>query len=261
MRIFIAYSYQERDRWIEDLIFPLITSFDSTPVHGKDIQGARLSDEVKDRISRCQALLAFVTRRGNDSVDGRYFTHRWVTDELAFASQLGKAVVEVREAGVDPQDGIAGDRVRIKFEGTDRLEVLLQLTGTLARWHRQMRRVHLIPQKSIVRDGQLMEVGAEWLRGQMNRPGFRCQYQILDGDYESSPVDAEVRSIEGRLYLSAGHLSSGSRLRLHITTSEGVFVSGFENVDDVNLPIALAPSEDRFADPRPRGLETVLRGE
>ena len=94
------------------------------------------------------------------------------------------------------------------------------------------------------------------VRGQMKRSGFRCQYQILDGDYPSQPVDTELRSIEGRLYFTTARLTSGSRLRLQITTDEGVFVSDFENVDDINLPFALAPVETRLVDPRPRGLES-----
>lgn len=259
MRIFVAYSYQERDRWVEDIVFPLISAFDSTPVTGKDIQGERLSDEVKGRIERCQGLMAFATRRGEPTGDGKYLTHRWVTDELAYASQLGKAVVEVREADVDEQDGIAGDRVRIKYNESERTELLLQLTSTLARWHRQVRRVRVIPLRHTLRDGQLVEIGAEWLRGQMKQDGFRCQYQILDGDYPSQPVDTELRSIEGRLYFTAARLTSGSRLRLRVTTDEGVFISDFENVDDINLPFALAPIERRLIDPRPRELESVLR--
>ena len=149
--------------------------------------------------------------------------------------------------------------MHINYDANNRTKLLLQLTSTLARWHRQMRRVHVIPLRHVVRDAQLSEIGTEWLRAQAGQPGFRCQYEILDGDYPSKPVDAELRSIEGRLYFSAMQLTSGSRLRLRITTSAGVFVSDFENVDDVNLPIALETSENQSADPRPRGLETLLR--
>ena len=39
----------------------------------------------------------------------------------------------------------------------------------------------------------------------------------------------------------------------------GVFVSDFENVDNVSLRISLDAAEDQLQDPRPRGLETVLR--
>ena len=34
MRIFIGYGYNDRDRWIEDLVFPLLTAFGCDLVHG-----------------------------------------------------------------------------------------------------------------------------------------------------------------------------------------------------------------------------------
>jgi hypothetical protein len=259
MRIFVAYSYNPRDQWIEDLVFPLVSAFDSTPIHGKDIQGDKLTDEIKNRIIRCHGLVAFVTRRGDQSIEGKFFTHRWVTDELAFASQLGKAVVEVRETDVDGQDGIAGDRVRINYNENNKSDVLLQLIATLARWHRETRRVHVVPLKHVFRDGHLSEVGGDWLRTRRKQLGFRCQYQVLDGDYPSELRDVQLQSIEGRLYFTATQLASGARLRLRITTNEGIFVSDFENVDDVNLRIPLDAPENQLDDPRPRGLEAVLR--
>jgi hypothetical protein len=258
MRIFIAYGYNARDLWIEQFVFPLVTAFDSTVVHGKDIQGERLTEEIKKRISRCHGLVAFVTRRGSQPVEGKYSTHRWVTDELAYASQVGKAVVEVRETDVD-QDGIAGDRVRILYDEEKKVETLLQLTSTLARWHRQMRRVRVIPLKHVFREGQFSEVGAEWLRARLTQPSFRCEYQVLEGDYQSEFQKAQLESIEGRLYFNVTQLAGGARLRLRITTNERVFLSDFENVDDVNLGIALDASEDKLPDPRPLGLEAALR--
>jgi hypothetical protein len=262
MRVFLSYSYHAEDHWIEELIVPLIRAFDSTPSDGKGIQGERLSDGVKERIARSQALVAFVTKRGKAAdAEGWYRTHRWVTDELAYASLIGKAVVEVREAGVDPQGGIVGDRARINYDGNNRVELLLQLTATLARWHRQIRRVQVMPTKYVSRNGQLADVGTQWLRQRATQPAFRCQYEVLDGDDLSKPIDTKLLFIEGRMYFSAATLATGARVRLHITTAEGVFMSDFENVDDVNLPITLDGPENVPADPRPRGLETVLRGE
>ena len=260
MRIFISYSYHPDDRWIEELVVPLVRAFDSSPSDGKGIQGERLTDAVKDRITRCQALVAFVTKRG-EAANGWYRTHRWVTDELGYASSLGKTVVEVRELGVDPQDGIVGDRARINYDGVNKVELMLQLTTTIARWHRQIRRVQLIPLKHVYRNGQLSEIGTQWLRQHASQPGFRCQYEVLDGDDLSKAIDTKLLFIEGRMYFNASGLTTGARLRLHITTVEGLFVSDFENVDDVNLPMSLDGPETLLIDPRPRGLETLLRGE
>ena len=42
MKIFVGYGYNDRDKWIEDLVFPLIEAFDDTPVAGKEIFGNKL---------------------------------------------------------------------------------------------------------------------------------------------------------------------------------------------------------------------------
>jgi hypothetical protein len=146
-----------------------------------------------------------------------------------------------------------GDRPYLKYDERDRVGLLIQLTRTFARWHRTMRRVHVMPLKQEWRDGRSFEVGTEWLRDQLNQPGFRCQYQVLDGDYPSDFRDVELQSIEGRFYFTATQLENGARLRLHITTADGVFKSDFENVDDINLRMSLEP------DAGPRRLERTMR--
>jgi hypothetical protein len=35
MRIFVGYGYNDRDKWIEDLVFPLLESFGCDVVEGK----------------------------------------------------------------------------------------------------------------------------------------------------------------------------------------------------------------------------------
>jgi hypothetical protein len=63
MQIFVAYGYNDRDRWIEKQVFPLVEAFNSRVIHGKDIRGQALSKEIQGRIQRSHALVAFVTRR------------------------------------------------------------------------------------------------------------------------------------------------------------------------------------------------------
>src|SRR2546425_7499996 len=184
MRIFIAYGYNDRDRWIEETVFPLISAFESKVVHGKDLQGEILSQEIKRRIQGSHAVIAFCTRR--DQINEKMWTtHRWVTDELAFASQIGKSVAEVRDVLVDEQGGIAGDRARIEYNPDNPFGTLIQLTSTLVRWHHQYRRIQIVPLRPIVRDGVVVESGPDWLRAQARQRGFRCRYRLLEGDYQN----------------------------------------------------------------------------
>jgi hypothetical protein len=100
MRLFIGYGYNPRDKWIEELVFPLADAMDCQVVHGKVTYGDSLAPEVRSLLLGCDAMIGFLTRR--EQVGDVWSTHRWVIEELA--SAFGKiSVVEVREEGVDPQ--------------------------------------------------------------------------------------------------------------------------------------------------------------
>ena len=88
MKIFVGYGYNERDHWIEKLVFPLIKAFGADVVSGKEIAGQLLGNAVRDLIERSDAMMGFTTRRGDDPDGAMWGTHRWVTDELATANAL-----------------------------------------------------------------------------------------------------------------------------------------------------------------------------
>jgi hypothetical protein len=44
MRVFIGYGYNERDRWVEDYVFPLIATMGCEISHGKAVYGGALSE-------------------------------------------------------------------------------------------------------------------------------------------------------------------------------------------------------------------------
>jgi len=39
MRIYIGYGYNERDKWIEDYVIPLVVAFGCEVAHGKAVYG------------------------------------------------------------------------------------------------------------------------------------------------------------------------------------------------------------------------------
>ena len=142
MRIFVAFAFRKEDRWISELVFPLITAFGHTVVTGEDLAGAGqgITDEVKDRIHSCDALIGFTTRRVDEiteqtEVAGRWPTHRWVQDELLYASASSKIpVVEVREAGVRDESGMLEDLQRINYEATARDSCLVNIAKVVGWW-------------------------------------------------------------------------------------------------------------------------------
>ena len=74
MRIFAGYGYNQRDRWIEDYVLPLIVAFGYEVIHGKAVYGGRLLDEVMKAIRTSDAMLGFTTRR-ELVAPGKWRTH------------------------------------------------------------------------------------------------------------------------------------------------------------------------------------------
>jgi hypothetical protein len=63
MKIFVAYGYNDRDRWIPDLVFPIIRAFDDEVITGEELQGEQITDAVRRKIQQSDALIAFATIR------------------------------------------------------------------------------------------------------------------------------------------------------------------------------------------------------
>jgi hypothetical protein len=94
MRIFVGYGYNQRDKWIEELVFPVIEAFGDDVVDGKEVYGQALPDAIRGRIRQSDVLIAFTTRRDQIS-DQRWTTHHCVRDELSQALASNIPFVEV----------------------------------------------------------------------------------------------------------------------------------------------------------------------
>ncbi|KJU84535.1 hypothetical protein MBAV_003280 [Candidatus Magnetobacterium bavaricum] len=109
MKIFVAYGFNDRDKWIKDLVFPIIEAFRDEVINGANLKGeGTIDDAIKGKIEESDALIGFTTRR--EKVDHRdeWSTHRWVTDEIAHANATRKPIAIVIETGVKHEGMIAG---------------------------------------------------------------------------------------------------------------------------------------------------------
>jgi hypothetical protein len=224
MRIFVAYGYNSRDKWIEDSIQPVIEAFGSEFVHGADLGGQVITEGVRALIDSSDGLLAFATTRDAITRD-QFTTHRWVTDELAYAVAQAKQVVEIREDGVLDQGGIAGDRQRITFREDDRLRCLVEVVKTLGGWHRRItRRFQLVPN--------------DLVRPHLSKAYFRCKYRVLEGGHESLAREVPVQRIQGGLFFSASGLTATSLLQVEVVTDQKILYSDFTSVDSITVQIS-----------------------
>jgi hypothetical protein len=122
MRIFVGYGYNERDKWVEDYVFPLLAALGCEVVHGKSVYGGALPDEVIRAIRTSDAAIGFTTRREPDGAGG-YRTHEWVVQELLTAHGQDPRIpwVEIREDGVRSPGAIldAANTQRIEYRQED----------------------------------------------------------------------------------------------------------------------------------------------
>ena len=63
MKIFVGYGYNDRDKWIEKMVFPIIKAFGSEVESGETIYDGAIPDGVRNKIRRSDALIGFTTRR------------------------------------------------------------------------------------------------------------------------------------------------------------------------------------------------------
>ena len=225
MKIFVAFGYNERDKWIPNLVFPIIKAFGDEVVSGEEVQGEQITDAVIREIRQSNALIAFATRR--DKINkNRWTTHRWVTDELSHAIAFKLPVAEIREIGVDEQGGIAGDRQRIMYNESERDKCLVEIVKTLGNWHSSDTiELKLLPNECI-----------QAVRPLLRDPGLRCTYQVLERNgMMGEAIPAQILPITGGLFVRAKNVPPMSYIQIRIEGAGKSWSSEFENVESLGI--------------------------
>lgn len=232
MRVFIGYGYNDRDRWIEKYVFPLVTAFGCEVRHGKAVYGGALVDEVLREIRNCDAMFGFTTRRDALATPGQYTTHDWVEQELVTANSQVPRIpwVEVREEGVVPSSGMlqAANPQRIDYREDDRAWCLVQLAEALDRLKQITRVVS-------VRLGPGSAV--EQITPLLDHRSFRCTFQILRGTRALPPEVVPVLPIKGALFVQIVNLMNGDLVRLTIDSAGRTWRSDYDSVDTVDMQV------------------------
>jgi hypothetical protein len=227
MKIFVAYGYNEKDKWIPELVFPIISAFGDEVITGEELQGQPITNSVKDKIRRSDALIGFATRRGEPNSENQWDTHRWVTDEIsqAIANNL-TYVLEIRETGVDPQGGIGGDRQVISYDEIKRDKCLVDLVKTLGRWHQGGKvKLQLLPDSCV-----------QEIRRFLSNPNLRCTYKLLYPDASlSEEFLTTILPIKGGLFINAQNVQSMSLIQVCVECNGKSWTSDFENTDSFGL--------------------------
>lgn len=224
MRIFVGYGYNPRDAWVTEFVFPIIEAFGSEVVTGEGMYVQEISDGVKSAIRRSNALIGILTKR-EQLADERWTTHPWVVQEMSFALGANIPVVEIRELGVDQQEGIFGNRQNVSYDEKNRDRFLLEIIRVIGRWHRSRHvKLQIMPENI-----------ARQLRPYYSRDGFRCTYRLrIEGETQDR-VDTNVVPLVGGLFIEAKNIPMGALIQIEANYQEHRWVSSYEAVDSVAI--------------------------
>ena len=231
MRVFIGYGYNDRDRWIEQYVFPLVTAFGCEVAHGKVVYGGALSAEITKEIRLSDAMIGFTTRRGPAEANG-FRTHDWVVQELLTAHQQDPAIpwVEVRESGVISPGGIleAAQMQRIDYREEDRALCLVHIAEALRRLNEQTRptTVRLRPSTCVEQISPLLE-----------DPSFVCTCETWRGGRQSQPRRTAVLPKTGGLFVQLRGIAPGELVRISISARGRTWHSEYESLDTVDVEV------------------------
>jgi hypothetical protein len=232
MRIFIGYGYNERDKWVEDYVFPLIAAMDCEIVHGKAVYGGTLSEEIIKAIRASDAMIGFTTRR-EAADNGEFHTHEWVVQELTTAATARDPLipwVEVREEGVRSPGGIlegAGAQ-RIEYKETDRAGCLVRIAQAVQRFQAQTR-------ITTVRLGPA--TATDEISALLDDASFHCTCETLRGGRQLPARPIPVFPVQGALLVQLRGLARDEVVRISVFARGRAWRSSYESVDTVDIQL------------------------
>jgi hypothetical protein len=229
VRIFIGYGYNDRDQWIEQYVFSLVTAFGCEVTHGKIAYGGALPNEIIKTIRSSDAMIGFTTRR-EPAGENTFQTHAWVVQELLMAHSENLPWVEVREDGVLSPGGIleAADTQRISYFEADRAECLVKIAEALKHFREQIN-------VTMVRLGPASAV--EQIITLIHDRTFGCTCETLRGVRQSQTRNIPVFPIKGGLFVQLRGVARDELVRITVSAGGRVWRSSYESVDTVDIRI------------------------
>jgi hypothetical protein len=227
MRIFVGFGYNERDRWIEEQVFPILEGMGFTVVHGKDLYGKPLESGVGSRLDQSDAAVGFFTIREGQG-DADFNSHIWVRDEMVYANTKGKPIVPIKEENVKVPDGLLGNRVYITLRQNNRLACVVELVRALGQ--RNMRRIRLEP-------------GSDQLRQDLYQlrlnSGFTIRYRTKDENgFESDYQPGRLELVDQGFYLNVTDVPRRAYVEVEgLLNGATKFSSGWVSADAVLVRI------------------------
>jgi len=134
-------------------------------------------------------------------------------------------VIEVREADVDAQGGIAGDRQRISYDEKSRDKCLVEIVKAIGGWHRGSRvKLQLLPP----------EFSKEILPF-LNQNDLECRYCLLANDEITDELPSKVVPIGQGLFVLLNAVPRNALIQVKIRYRGKSWSSSFESTDALGI--------------------------
>lgn len=228
MKIFVAYGYNDRDKWIPEQVFPLISAFGFEVETGEQTYDGDIPAVVKSKIRMSDGLMGFLTRR--DPKNGKWTTHRWVTDELALASGHDKRLLEIRETDVDDQGGLVGNHQRIEYDEASRDKCLVDIAEALGVWNRSQ------PIKLRL---NLKDVDSDQFEDMLD--GLVCMYNIRLGNYVGDQQQAAIIPYDSGNFVDIPTHGPGTLVRIELKYGAEKWSSKYSPLDLCGVDLKKVP--------------------
>jgi hypothetical protein len=187
MRVFVAFGYRPEERWVRDLVLPILDALEIAVVDGQETRGKPIDQEVRQRIASADAVLGFLLRREKNP-DGSWTTSEYVRQELEIGLGQSKDVIQVVESDVPSPGGFFQGLQRLSYDASARDEFLVQLTKHLREWVQGTVFVRLAP-------AALVNALAA------TASGHACSYEILHQGRVERSATTTIVAMGGGLYV------------------------------------------------------------
>ena len=231
MKVFVAFGYNDQDLWIRQFVIPLVETLGCEVVTGEDMHGQNLATGVLNLMSDSDACIGFLTRRGNQpNQDGTYPTHLWVQQELTVALSRNISVFEIRESGIDTQNGILGDRQRFEYQNNDRHKVLLEVAKFIMKEKpKHSGKIFIMAPPEIISEIHPFFVNSN----------IKCRYRFMVKTRQTSFVDTTIERFGGGLGIVVRNIpDDDASIEIVLEGPSGNnWSSGFISVGSINVQI------------------------
>jgi hypothetical protein len=220
-QVFLSFTYSPHPDHVEEAealrrrVSTVVESMDLRVVTGEDLGGETLSEEIKQRIDKSDALVALVTPWKDKQ--GNKVAPPWVNDEFTYAKAKNKRAFRVTHpdfAGA----GMYAAHEYTTYSKDNLADALLKLMKTLALWKKESGRPMRI------------EIAPD-VAGQRFDPARvrDCEFQVFVNYEESEWRKAKIWPEPGALYAYLPGVPDQAKLRLRMVIDNETWQSDYQS--------------------------------